>query len=99
MDPTPALSSLHNSKPLLAILWAGLMCGTLDITVALIVYGYFGLPPMRLLQGIAAGVLGQRSFQDGLPTALLGLFFKPLSKTLHHRKHQQRNRNPRKPVA
>jgi hypothetical protein len=30
----------------------------LDITVALIVYGYFGLPPMRLLQAIAAGVLG-----------------------------------------
>jgi hypothetical protein len=29
---------------------------------------------MRLLQGIAAGVLGSRSFQGGLPTALLGLF-------------------------
>ena len=29
---------------------------------------------MRLLQGIAAGVLGSRSFQGGLPAALLGLF-------------------------
>jgi hypothetical protein len=29
---------------------------------------------MRLLQGIAAGVLGSRSFQGALPTALLGLF-------------------------
>jgi hypothetical protein len=29
---------------------------------------------MRLLQGIAAGVLGSRSFQGGLPTAFLGLF-------------------------
>jgi hypothetical protein len=29
---------------------------------------------MRLLQGIAAGVLGSLSFQGGLPTALLGLF-------------------------
>jgi hypothetical protein len=29
---------------------------------------------MRSLQGIAAGVLGSRSFHGGLPTALLGLF-------------------------
>jgi len=74
MNPTPALSSPENSNPLRAILWAGLTCGTMDITAALVVYGYFGLPPMRLLQGIAAGVLGSRSFQGGLSTALLGLF-------------------------
>jgi hypothetical protein len=35
MNPTPALSSLQNSNPLLAILWAGITCGTLDITAAL----------------------------------------------------------------
>jgi uncharacterized membrane protein YagU involved in acid resistance len=74
MNPTSALSSLQNSNPLLAILWAGFTCGTLDISAALVVYGYFGRPPMRLMQGIAAGVLGSRSFQGGLPTALLGLF-------------------------
>jgi hypothetical protein len=74
MNPTSALSSLQNSNPLLAILWAGFTCGTLDISAALVVYRYFGRPPMRLRQGIAAGVLGSRSFQGGLPTALLGLF-------------------------
>ena len=74
MTPRPALSSLHNSNRLLAILWAGFTCGTLDITAALIVYGHFGLRPMRLLQGIAAGLLGSQSFQGGVPTALLGLF-------------------------
>jgi hypothetical protein len=74
MNPTSALSSLQNSNPLLAILWAGFTCCTLDISAALVVYRYFGRPPMRLLQGIAAGVLGSRSFQGGLPTALLGLF-------------------------
>jgi hypothetical protein len=74
MNPTSALSSMQNSNPLLAILWAGFTCGTLDISAALVVYRYFGRPPMRLLQGIAAGVLGSRSFQGGLPTALLGLF-------------------------
>src|SRR6266853_5878058 len=35
--------------------WAGFTCGTLDICAALIVYQHFGRPPMRLLQGIAAG--------------------------------------------
>jgi hypothetical protein len=74
MNPTSALSSLQNSNPLLAILWAGFTCGTLDISAALVVYRYFGRPPMRLLQGIAAGGLGSRSFQGGPPTALLGLF-------------------------
>jgi hypothetical protein len=74
MNPTSALSSPQNSNPLLAILWAGFTCGTLDISAALVVYRYFGRPPIRLLQGIAAGVLGSRSFQGGLPTALLGLF-------------------------
>jgi hypothetical protein len=50
MNPTPALSSLQNSSPLLAILWAALTCGTLDIAAALVVYGHFGRPPMFLLQ-------------------------------------------------
>jgi hypothetical protein len=74
MNPTSALSSPQNSNPLLAILWAGFTCGTLDISAALVVYRYFGRPPKRLLQGIAAGVLGSRSFQGGLPTAFFGLF-------------------------
>lgn len=46
----------------------------MDITAALIVYGQYGLAPMRLLQGIAAGLLGPRSFEGGIPTAALGLF-------------------------
>ena len=58
-----------------AILWGGLVCGALDITAAFVVYGFFGLRPVRLLQGIAAGLLGPRSFEGGLPTAALGLFF------------------------
>ena len=61
------------SGALPAIFWAGLVSGTLDITAAFFVYGYFGLKPMRLLQGIAGGLLGPRSFADGLATALLGL--------------------------
>src|ERR1022692_2520896 len=68
----PAISA-DKPKPLRAILWGGLVCGVLDITAALVVYGYFGLQPIPLLQGIAAGLLGPRALQGGLPTALLGL--------------------------
>jgi hypothetical protein len=58
-----------------AILWGGVAAGVLDISAALVVYGYFGLRPLRLLQGIAAGLLGTRAFDGGVATALLGLFF------------------------
>src|SRR2546429_8011895 len=64
---------MHAPKALLAILWAGLIAGGLDITAAFAVYGYFGLEPMRLLQGIAGGLLGPRTFEGGIATAALGL--------------------------
>ena len=57
----------------MAIFWAGLVCGTMDITAAFVVYGYYVLLPMRLLQGIAAGLLGSRSYEGGIATAALGL--------------------------
>jgi hypothetical protein len=64
---------MPNGNALGAIAVAGLACGVLDITAALVVYGSMGLKPLRLLQGIAAGVLGLKSFQGGMATALLGL--------------------------
>jgi len=56
-----------------AIFWGSVACGVLDITAALVVYGFFGIKPLRLLQGIASGLLGRRAFDGGLATALLGL--------------------------
>jgi hypothetical protein len=58
---------------LLAILTGGAICGVLDISAAFLVYGLFGLKPIPLLQGIAAGLLGPRSFIGGLSTAALGM--------------------------
>jgi hypothetical protein len=60
-------------RALPAILVGGAICGALDITAAFVVYGLFGLKPIPLLQGIAAGLLGPRSFTGGLSTAGLGL--------------------------
>jgi hypothetical protein len=56
-----------------AILWAGLTCGVMDITAASVVNGLLGVSPVRMLQGIASGLLGPRSFAGGLASALLGL--------------------------
>jgi uncharacterized membrane protein YagU involved in acid resistance len=56
-----------------AILMAGAICGAMDITAALTVYGSMGLKPMRLLQGISAALLGPQAYQGGIPTAALGL--------------------------
>jgi hypothetical protein len=73
MSPAETVSSLRESSAALAIFWGGLVCGTMDLTAALTVYGSFGLRPMRLLQGIAAGAIGPRSYQGGVATAALGM--------------------------
>jgi hypothetical protein len=54
---------------------ATLLVGTLDISDAFIFYGLRGVPPIRLLQNIASGVLGRDAFAMGRRSAILGLFF------------------------
>lgn len=61
-------------RALPAVLWGGFACGALDITAALVIYSFFRAKPIRLLQGIAGGLLGPRTFDGGLATAFLGLF-------------------------
>lgn len=71
-----AATAMQAQKPgnAMAIVWAGLTCGAMDIAAALVVYGLvYGVPPVHLLQGIAAGLLGRAAFQGGAATALLGL--------------------------
>ncbi len=64
-----------NSRPryLKAIALSCLIAGTLDISDALIFYGLRGVPPIRLLQNIASGLLGRVAFTRGVPSAILGL--------------------------
>ncbi|HUK32182.1 MAG TPA: hypothetical protein VLV89_13785, partial [Candidatus Acidoferrum sp.] len=67
-----------------AILCAGLTCGVMDITAAFITWRIKGVQPARVIRGIAAGLLGPKSFQMGAPTAALGLaihFFVAFSAT------------------
>ena len=56
-----------------AIASAGLVAGILDITSAFVLAGLKGVGPIRVLQGVAMGLLGQQALEGGLATAGLGL--------------------------
>ncbi len=64
--PTP-------SRATSTILRAGLLAGVLDIAAAFLAYAHSGAQGIRLLQGIASGLIGPAAFQGGIRTALLGL--------------------------
>jgi hypothetical protein len=64
------------SSILKPILVGGLIAGALDITYACVFFGIRNhVTPIRILQSVARGALGQQAFQGGLKTAALGLFF------------------------
>ena len=72
MSASPARSA----NPLLVILVAGGVAGLFDITYACVFFGIRNhVSPIRILQSVARGALGQSAFQGGMKTALLGLFF------------------------
>jgi hypothetical protein len=54
------------------IMWGGLVAGVLDATDGVIAFAFNGFNPIQVLQYIASGLLGAKSFQGGLPTAALG---------------------------
>ena len=57
-----------------ALLYGTLAVGVLDLLDAFVFFGLrSGVQPIRILQSIAAGLLGRASFTGGWPTAALGL--------------------------
>jgi hypothetical protein len=64
---------MKRSRPLRTIVVAWLVAGILDITSAFVIAEIKGTGSIRMLQGIASGLLGKRSFEGGLLTAGLGL--------------------------
>ena len=62
---------MKNLKP---VLYATLLVGVLDITAACINLGVaYGFGPLRVLKGVAGGLLGRSAIEGGLATAALGL--------------------------
>lgn len=55
-----------------ALLWGTLIVGTADILDAFVFFGLRGIRPVRILQGIASGILGRDAFSGGAVTAALG---------------------------
>ena len=62
---------MKNLKP---ILYAAVLVGVLDITAACINLGVaYGFGPLRVLKGVAGGLLGRGALEGGFATAALGL--------------------------
>lgn len=56
-----------------AVLYAGLVAGTLDLAYALVANAIRGVEPMRILQSISSGLLGSAAYEQGSATAGLGV--------------------------
>jgi hypothetical protein len=73
-DSTAAAPAPETNPFARALVWGWLVCGVLDITAACIQASVsFGLPPARLLQGVASALLGKAALDGGAATAALGL--------------------------
>jgi hypothetical protein len=71
---TTSLIYTRRSHPLGFILAGGFVAGTFDIVYACTFWGLKrGVPVQRILQSVAAGLLGKASFEGGARTAALGL--------------------------
>jgi hypothetical protein len=70
---------MEKSRAPRAIVSAGLIAGILDITSAFVIAELKGTGSVRMLQGIASGLLGVRSFEGAIATAGAG----PLDSLLH----------------
>ena len=63
---------MRRLSALSAILIGGAIGGTLDITYAIGFSAMRGVPPMRILQSVASGLLGAPAFNGGVLIAALG---------------------------
>jgi hypothetical protein len=77
MSRTSSAASSSSTRPrsraARAIVWGGLLCGTLDISAAFFFAGRKHIGPVRVLQGIAEALVGPASYRGGAATAALGL--------------------------
>jgi uncharacterized membrane protein YagU involved in acid resistance len=71
-----ASSTIVERKPSVvsAMVWGGLISGTLDLTYIIAFYEFRGLGFQTIPHAIASGLLGTKSFSGGWPTAILGIF-------------------------
>lgn len=69
------ISAANRTQTFVYVLIGGLVVGTLDITYACVFWALkAGVPPRRIFQSVARGVLGPAAFTSGAASAALGLF-------------------------
>ncbi len=74
MSASAITPSNHRRRALPIIQRAGLLAGVLDgLDAGLFIGVARGIPPIRVFQFIASGLLGVRSFNGGWATAVLGV--------------------------
>lgn len=74
MTAVPTAIPIEKPSQYRAILWGGLIAGTLDITGACVSTAVqTGRSPQFVLQSVASGLLGADSYNRGLSSAALGL--------------------------
>jgi hypothetical protein len=74
MSAAASAPASEESQAMPAIGWAGLVAGVLDISSAFVLGYSKGVGPTRVLQGVAAGLIGRdAAINGGLATAGLGL--------------------------
>jgi hypothetical protein len=56
-----------------AIAWGGAACAILDGVAATVQFTLIGISPLRIWQGVASGLLGERAFRQGWVSGGLGL--------------------------
>ena len=61
----------ESSRAMRAIFWGGLIAGALDLAYAIVIYS--PREPILIPQTIASGVLGMKSYDEGIPSAVLGV--------------------------
>ncbi len=65
-----ASSANIQDSPARAILYGGIIAGALDLAYAIVVYSL--RHPILIPQTIASGILGAKSYNDGMASAVLG---------------------------
>jgi uncharacterized membrane protein YagU involved in acid resistance len=72
MNASRGTTAVSQPRSFAAIFWGGLFAGAFDLTQAFIGFGLLGATPYRILQHIAGGIFGTRSYQMGSMSAAIG---------------------------
>jgi hypothetical protein len=72
-QPIPVGRPAHQPRIIATIFLAGAAAGVLDITAAFVTSSLHGYTPLKVLQGIASGALGSKSFEGGWSSGFLGI--------------------------